>query len=132
MLLLFFFFNQKTAYEMRISDWSSDVCSSDLLRLFQAQCLARSQESALAEQHQSAVGPTLEIAEPELFIDKAQSFIDSRPLLTRNANVWQRPKLPHLILFAHDGAPFILGPASQRPRHHFLYTAIFRRPHLRP
>src|SRR3546814_13027705 len=30
MWLLFFFFKQKTAYEMRISDWSSDVCSSDL------------------------------------------------------------------------------------------------------
>src|SRR3546814_7305891 len=32
----FFFFKQKTAYEMRISDWSSDVCSSDLpaMRLF--------------------------------------------------------------------------------------------------
>src|SRR3546814_6263440 len=29
--LVFFFFKQKTAYEMRISDWSSDVCSSDLL-----------------------------------------------------------------------------------------------------
>src|SRR3546814_3566116 len=29
--LLFFFFKQKTAYEMRISDWSSDVCSSDLV-----------------------------------------------------------------------------------------------------
>src|SRR3546814_16642324 len=28
----FFFFKQKTAYEMRISDWSSDVCSSDLQR----------------------------------------------------------------------------------------------------
>src|SRR3546814_8441460 len=28
--LFFFFFKQKTAYEMRISDWSSDVCSSDL------------------------------------------------------------------------------------------------------
>src|SRR3546814_14456224 len=28
----FFFFKQKTAYEMRISDWSSDVCSSDLSR----------------------------------------------------------------------------------------------------
>src|SRR3546814_2842634 len=27
----FFFFKQKTAYEMRISDWSSDVCSSDLM-----------------------------------------------------------------------------------------------------
>src|SRR3546814_3707070 len=29
--VFFFFFKQKTAYEMRISDWSSDVCSSDLL-----------------------------------------------------------------------------------------------------
>src|SRR3546814_7037412 len=29
-VLNFFFFKQKTAYEMRISDWSSDVCSSDL------------------------------------------------------------------------------------------------------
>src|SRR3546814_1054982 len=28
--MYFFFFKQKTAYEMRISDWSSDVCSSDL------------------------------------------------------------------------------------------------------
>src|SRR3546814_6504876 len=35
-LAFFFFFKQKTAYEMRISDWSSDVCSSDLwfLRFF--------------------------------------------------------------------------------------------------
>src|SRR3546814_6635672 len=32
-LLLFFFFNQQTAYELRISDWSSDVCSSDLRTL---------------------------------------------------------------------------------------------------
>src|SRR3546814_9608605 len=29
-LVVFFFFKQKTSYEMRISDWSSDVCSSDL------------------------------------------------------------------------------------------------------
>src|SRR3546814_8332328 len=32
LLSVFFFFKQKTAYEMRISDWSSDVCSSDLHR----------------------------------------------------------------------------------------------------
>src|SRR3546814_7939631 len=31
LFVLFFFFKQKTAYEMRISDWSSDVCSSDLV-----------------------------------------------------------------------------------------------------
>src|SRR3546814_1060526 len=30
---MLFFFKQKTAYEMRISDWSSDVCSSDLMAL---------------------------------------------------------------------------------------------------
>src|SRR3546814_9112409 len=41
LLLLFvvsiiFFFKQKTAYEMRISDWSSDVCSSDLAGAFHA------------------------------------------------------------------------------------------------
>src|SRR3546814_7399543 len=34
MTCLFFFFKQKTAYEMRISDWSSDVCSSDLNPVF--------------------------------------------------------------------------------------------------
>src|SRR3546814_10751647 len=42
----FFFFKQKTAYEMRISDWSSDVCSSDLdmkgveMRLLRFACVA--------------------------------------------------------------------------------------------
>src|SRR3546814_6833901 len=33
---IFFFFKQKTAYEMRISDWSSDVCSSDLAMIEKA------------------------------------------------------------------------------------------------
>src|SRR3546814_1769356 len=33
-VIVFFFFKQKTAYEMRISDWSSDVCSSDLIPLW--------------------------------------------------------------------------------------------------
>src|SRR3546814_9142658 len=39
----FFFFKQKTAYEMRISDWSSDVCSSDLpgMPLDLPQCITR-------------------------------------------------------------------------------------------
>src|SRR3546814_6613310 len=35
-VVFFFFFKQKTAYEMRISDWSSDVCSSDLRGACQA------------------------------------------------------------------------------------------------
>src|SRR3546814_8041169 len=36
-----FFFKQKTAYEMRISDWSSDVCSSDLSRGLRAGALGK-------------------------------------------------------------------------------------------
>src|SRR3546814_6547654 len=35
LVFVFFFFKQKTAYEMRISDWSSDVCSSDLPKALQ-------------------------------------------------------------------------------------------------
>src|SRR3546814_18903491 len=43
--ILFFFFKQKTAYELRISDWSSDVCSSDL---FTGQVGANGQREALS------------------------------------------------------------------------------------
>src|SRR3546814_1007056 len=41
-LFTFFFFKQKTAYEMRISDWSSDVCSSDLIDLQRREAWAAS------------------------------------------------------------------------------------------
>src|SRR3546814_18383315 len=43
MLYFIFFFKQKTAYEMRISDWSSDVCSSDLAELKAIQEFAKTQ-----------------------------------------------------------------------------------------
>src|SRR3546814_4039368 len=44
MCVFFFFFKQKTAYEMRISDWSSDVCSSDLDRASAHQVRAARQD----------------------------------------------------------------------------------------
>src|SRR3546814_4468552 len=44
-IVIFFFFKQKTAYEMRISDWSSDVCSSDLE--FSASIIAASASTAI-------------------------------------------------------------------------------------
>src|SRR3546814_230411 len=46
--MFFFFFKQKTAYEMRISDWSSDVCSSDLEQHFVEQFVAHAPVEALA------------------------------------------------------------------------------------
>src|SRR3546814_7471041 len=45
-MLFFFFFKQKTAYEMRISDWSSDVCSSDLRA--RARCRGNLRRQAMA------------------------------------------------------------------------------------
>src|SRR3546814_8092021 len=45
MLCLFLFFKQKTAYEMRSSDWSSDVCSSDLVAILFAAVLLESAAS---------------------------------------------------------------------------------------
>src|SRR3546814_8831640 len=56
--IVFFFFKQKTAYEMRISDWSSDVCSSDL------QCrLGRTQhtQQRLDRARARTATPTVEI-----------------------------------------------------------------------
>src|SRR3546814_7281687 len=41
LVVSFFVFKQKTAYEMRISDWSSDVCSSDLLVCVRAETVGR-------------------------------------------------------------------------------------------
>src|SRR3546814_8509492 len=49
----FFFFKQKTAYEMRISDWSSDVCSSDLVGNIDTN---RAEMSALVGRSQGAAG----------------------------------------------------------------------------
>src|SRR3546814_3870152 len=52
---MFFFFKQKTAYEMRISDWSSDVCSSDLRGH-----LVRLPRHGLAGRHCAADGEELD------------------------------------------------------------------------
>src|SRR3546814_8179424 len=51
--MCFFFFKQKTAYEMRISDWSSDVCSSDLAE--QREDWHGGRRALLAAEHQRGV-----------------------------------------------------------------------------
>src|SRR3546814_18813338 len=59
-LCSFFFFKQKTAYEMRISDWSSDVCSSDLKG-----------ENMLTERRNAANEVAAKLFEAEAAIDHA-------------------------------------------------------------
>src|SRR3546814_16892531 len=76
-MMYFFFFKQKTAYEMRISDWSSDVCSSDLP--------SSSEEGfgvvdAGAAHHPAATSPGS--AEPSLAASplKGRELADSAPI----------------------------------------------------
>src|SRR3546814_5749603 len=54
-----FFFKQKTAYEMRISDWSADVCSSDLERTSAARCFKSARLKPLPQESVDAP-PALE------------------------------------------------------------------------
>src|SRR3546814_5756325 len=69
----FFFFKQKTAYEMRISDWSSDVCSSDLISYFPGRCAVN--------QHQQA-GPDIVVQVPRysaaLLVDRVFKGVATR------------------------------------------------------
>src|SRR3546814_2000786 len=51
---MFFFFKQKTAYEMRISDWSSDVCSSDLREPLRRRPAKSSRLKPLLQKHGAA------------------------------------------------------------------------------
>src|SRR3546814_6368195 len=53
---IFFFFKQKTAYEMRISDWSSDVCSSDLQAHAQAGDAKRRQMRGIRAEYLHVAG----------------------------------------------------------------------------
>src|SRR3546814_16358477 len=85
-VLCFFIFKQKTAYEMRISDWSSDVCSSDLATLcrakksrvtrnFVASCASAlapfSQNSSFLVQSASGKAQLGHLKPPGWFIDKS-------------------------------------------------------------
>src|SRR3546814_6982750 len=66
-----FFFKQKTAYEMRISDWSSDVCSSDLQRV---RALESFLDDAYGSQHcvRDGILPAQLIASSQYFYRQAE------------------------------------------------------------
>src|SRR3546814_6445137 len=70
---IFFFFKQKTAYEMRISDWSSDVCSADLRAFLHvvAQCLAIERRLQLVgHQDHDDIGPFRRLSSEERRVGK--------------------------------------------------------------
>src|SRR3546814_9455213 len=59
LLVVLFFFKQKTAYEMRISDWSSDVCSSDLMPRAEGQCHGKAAADSHLALHRDAAAMQL-------------------------------------------------------------------------
>src|SRR3546814_5249472 len=71
--VLFFFFKQKTAYEMRISDWSSDVCSSDLFNIDNAQRLDVRHIGSPAQRQQQAEGKSESNAKGSQYQRKRQA-----------------------------------------------------------
>src|SRR3546814_5297135 len=88
--ILFFFFKQKTAYEMRISDWSSDVCSSDLRDRSRRPVFRLEEYLRLALPSQIA-GCIEQLAHPRHFrrsIGQDQRFEDgAQPCLARSGEI---------------------------------------------
>src|SRR3546814_8564269 len=71
---MFFFFKQKTAYEMRISDWSSDVCSSDLENLLAMPGTRYFGETILVHEFSHAIFDAMETADPALFAQVRKAY----------------------------------------------------------
>src|SRR5881396_4005567 len=107
MFWFFFFFKQKTAYEMVRSDWSSDVCSSDLRGLE-----ARGHEVwVLAPRFPGAVDdPPRVLRYPSIPATTYTDFLLAIPLARRLA---ARVRDLDVDVF-HAHHPFLLGPAAAR------------------
>src|SRR3546814_1781307 len=114
--IFFFFFEQKTAYELRISDWSSDVCSSDLdaqgkaefpalLRLYR---LRRALRPLLRPPRQfrerRAVGPADDRALGDHLPARRRPAAPPEPALRGGAGGHSHVRDPRLFLLAHRRA----------------------------
>src|SRR3546814_243147 len=111
-LFFFFFFKQKTAYEMRISDWSSDVCSSDLLSRGSRQRDRRRQRGNHARPCGSAIVRRKEMNEmTRSWPAEAETLLDDLVALRRAIHRepelgLQNPKTLAKIKDALAGLPF--------------------------
>src|SRR3546814_3349411 len=105
---VFFFFKQKTAYEMRISDWSSDVCSSDLplenqhaFRLQHSEALGKTASQILAPVFTQLSVPRREPrARPGMH--QVRRIKSNKP--ERGVGIWQVAEVQHHVRLNAQGA----------------------------
>src|SRR3546814_5984153 len=86
---MFFFFKQKTAYEMRISDWSSDVCSSDLI--------ARKREPDISGRHHRVACSNAHVARER----KRETGARRRPVDDRQRRLRHQVQQPYRLGMVH-------------------------------
>src|SRR3546814_12352835 len=103
--LYFFFFKQKTAYEMRISDWSSDVCSSDLLIFIGSPVRGLRPVEAFRFVTEKVPNPTRRTSSPRFNAPEIVSKTDSTalPASVRLRPVASTPETIISCLFMHVG-----------------------------
>src|SRR3546814_9791930 len=80
-----FFFKQKTAYEMRISDWSSDVCSSDLLSRYNLLSDRKDGSEVMCSHYQTVKDQK-----------RIEKYFRARGITTPNFDIW--PDKPGLFI----------------------------------
>src|SRR3546814_5290400 len=106
----FFFFKQKTAYEMRISDWSSDVCSSDLQIISWDQLAKHLGNEADSKRFRQTVRETMQIV--SAVYPNANVDLSGRKVVLHPSHAPMERKLvgPHLRLV--DSRPAKTAPRS--------------------
>src|SRR3546814_8582508 len=119
-LIVVFFFKQKTAYELRISDWSSDVCSSDLCSLRKRKVLASRPAAPYNPQPRGAVA---QLGERRVRIAKDVGSIPIRSTIPFSGNTGN----PAIVGAFLSGHPFE-APAYSVERRTFCFSG--RRPSL--
>src|SRR3546814_4148895 len=105
LLFWFFFFKQKTAYEVRISDWSSDVCSSDLL--IHPKRLPSDAQYAI-DQYVLRGGRLVVFVDPDAELDTSPYAPDSITFPDRGSDL---PRLFHAWGVSYDPRKIVLDRA---------------------
>src|SRR3546814_8637757 len=136
---MFFFFKQKTAYEMRISDWSSDVCSSDLVleqleRLHLAAIIRESEKHAVELPAMERIAGRLAgfLAEEQLEVrpfpaqlrqqggeqERGDGGDDAHPQFARQGLAGRPCHVRKLLGLAQDTPRLLRDPIAQRGEAH--------------